>query len=114
MQPANYVEKQAYCTAVSPAPNSISLDICASNNALDSFMLNHFTKFQISSLTRPSCVSLSSKTKIHCKAGLFARRCLTKQCEMYLIKNPANNKVIISQLSVWCHMVTEQVGRTNA
>lgn len=33
---------------------------------------------------------------------------------MYLIKNPANNKVIISQLSVWCHMVTEQVGRTDA
>lgn len=33
---------------------------------------------------------------------------------MYLIKNPANNKVIIFQHSVWCHMVTEQVGRTDA
>lgn len=33
---------------------------------------------------------------------------------MYLIKNPANNKVIIFLHSAQCHMVAEQVGRIDA
>lgn len=56
----------------------------------------------------------TSKKEMYCKVGLFARQCLTKQYELYLIKNPANNKVIIFLHSVWCHMVTEQVGRIDA
>lgn len=48
------------------------------------------------------------------KLFFFLGQCLTKQHEMYLIKNPANNKVIIFQHSVQCHMVTEQVGRIDA
>lgn len=91
------------------------------NNDLDSFMPDHLVKFWVKIMgfwpdlpVSPGPIYVFFQRK-NCKVGgFFARQCLTKQYEMYLIKNSANNKVIIFQHSVRCHMVTKQVGRTVA
>lgn len=65
------------------------VDLCgALNNKSVFFMPDLLIKFWVSNLSRSSCVSRGliyvffQGKKMYCKAGLFARQCLTKQYEM--------------------------------